>query len=115
MAVLLRWLVAAGALWCAACVDDAHDLGAAHGKNDAGAHVERTGEDGGPRRTNDSADGGQTAVPPGPPIDVEFTEVGLEAGLDYRQAPVGTDVGCEDLPPGKCGFSSIHMSGGAAA
>jgi enediyne biosynthesis protein E4 len=56
--------------------------------------------------------------PDGPPpsaIDVTFTEVGIAAGLDYMQAPLATEVGCDELPPGKCAFSSVHMSGGAAA
>ena len=58
---------------------------------------------------------GPDAAPPAGPIDVVFSEVGLEAGLDYAQAPRATQAGCDELPPGKCAFSSIHMSGGAAA
>ncbi|MFI5307583.1 MAG: CRTAC1 family protein [Polyangiales bacterium] len=49
------------------------------------------------------------------PIAVHFTELAAAAGLTYVQAPPGTLLGCEDFTPTKCPFTSVHMSGGAAA
>jgi hypothetical protein len=46
---------------------------------------------------------------------VHFTEVAEQAGLTYVQAPTGIVLGCDDLTPMKCPFTSVHMSGGAAA
>ncbi len=63
----------------------------------------------------DDDGGGARAGFPSRPIALRFTEVAAEAGLDYVQAPPGTMLGCEDSTPMKCPFTSVHMSGGAAA
>ena len=80
-------------------------------KRDADAAPDSATEPGGPTEA-----GGPT-VPDGgaSPVEVRFVEVGLEAGLDYVQAELGTVVGCEGLLPTKCPFTSTHMTGGAAA
>jgi enediyne biosynthesis protein E4 len=103
----------------AGCGPRARDLGPSAGERDGGRPRDPTSRDGG----RDVGDGdvdaarpdGSASAPPATPIEVTFTEVGLEAGLDYLQAPLATEVGCHELPPGKCAFSSVHMSGGAAA
>jgi enediyne biosynthesis protein E4 len=46
---------------------------------------------------------------------VTFTEVAAEAGLDYAQAPVATQIGCDQPSARPCVFTAVHMSGGAAA
>jgi hypothetical protein len=113
-----RWLVAAGAWLCAACGPRAHEVHDDGGSQPAAEHT----RDASTKPASASADGGSrdagadaaTAVPVDP-IAVTFTEVGLEAGLDYVQSDEDPLLGCADLPPGKCWFSSVHMSGGAAA
>ena len=51
-----------------------------------------------------------------PLLGMQFTEVAEEAGLSYRQAPRGTESGCDDQAVARpCAFTAVHMSGGAAA
>ena len=101
------------------CGQNAHSIEPAHG--DAGAGLADAGLAGGGRDASPADASGRPApfdagsedgheLPP-----VRFVEVGLEAGLDYQQAELGVIVGCEDFTPIKCPFTSVHMTGGAAA
>ena len=113
----MRWLVAAGVWLYAACGQQAHDVGEGAGSHPAGEHAgDASTPDAGAGGSADGGIDGDAAVAvPVDPIDVHFSEVGLQAGLDYVQSDEDPRLGCEDLPAGKCWFSSVHMSGGAAA
>jgi enediyne biosynthesis protein E4 len=50
-----------------------------------------------------------------PELEISFVDVAAAVGLDYVQAPLNTTLGCEDFDERKCPFTSVHMSGGAAA
>jgi hypothetical protein len=109
-----RWLSFAGVWLYAACGQQAHDVheDSGHGPR-AGEHARDASAAGLGPADGGAADAG-TAVPTDP-ISVTFSEVGLQAGLDYTQWSQQPPVGCEDLPLDKCWFSSVHMTGGAAA
>src|SRR4051812_11775392 len=94
-AMLIAWLYAAACTGSSHRVLERRDASAVH---DA-----------------DEDDSGTSAQPARPFVAPHFVEVAAAAGLDYVQAPEHVDLGCEDLPKNRCFFSSIHMSGGAAA
>lgn len=109
-----------------ACGGGARDLGARPDAAGRDAAIPVPADSGPPTRGMDAgAAAGDAAAPAWPSQDADpasaapepprFVDVAAESGIEYRQAPVGTTLGCEHFPPQKCPFTSVHMSGGAAA
>jgi hypothetical protein len=108
----MRWSCAALLAWLgtAACTGSSHSVREAR---DAAVPRDGARE---PRASDADEDAGRApAAPMRALVAPRFVEVAAEAGLDYVQAPTHVDLGCADLPKDRCPFSSIHMTGGAAA
>jgi hypothetical protein len=94
------WALALSTCGCS----DGHDRGRARADaaaaDAAASDVGAAGHDGGARRFA---------------VDLAFVDVADQAGLDHVQGPRATRLGCEDFPEQKCPFTSVHLSGGAAA
>jgi hypothetical protein len=104
-----------------ACADDEEPGGSAA---DAAAFDARAGSsadaaapagDGAALDADLGLDAGLDAGLQPPDVELAFVDVAAETGLDHVQAPRATTLGCEDFSERKCPFTSVHMSGGAAA